>query len=93
VTTYKSTELSQIWQHIASGHALVFDAVAPLDETDENAEYRYSKEGLDLGSETGLILQGWTKLDEYTPTSFSPQCSVVDLINELRQAVRQAVAL
>lgn len=63
MTTYKSTESKQLWQH-RSGQVLLLDVVAPLDETDSNAEYRYSSQGMDIGSDSDFYAKNWVKIDE-----------------------------
>jgi hypothetical protein len=61
--TYKTTELVQLWKH-SSGQVIGLDAIAPIDEEDETAEYTYGSQGSIMGSESELVASGWTKIDE-----------------------------
>jgi len=62
MTTYKTTEQQQLWQH-RSGQVVILDAIAPADETDVSAEYRYSSQGSDMGTESEFLAVGWVKID------------------------------
>lgn len=63
MTIYKTTELEQIWKH-SSGQVISLNAIAPIDEEDETAEYTYGSQGSIMGSESELVASGWTKIDE-----------------------------
>ena len=59
---HKTTEQQQLWQH-RSGQVVRLDTIAPADETDESAEYRYSSQGSDMGAESEFLSVGWVKID------------------------------
>lgn len=63
MTTYKTTEQQQLWKH-RSGQVVMLDAIAPADETDVSAEYRYSSQGSDMGAESEFLAVGWVKMSE-----------------------------
>lgn len=63
MTIYKTTELAQLWKH-TSGQVISLNAIAPMDEEDETAEYTYESQGSSMGSESELNAIGWSKIDE-----------------------------
>ena len=63
MATYKTTEQQQLWKH-RSGQVVMLDAIAPADETDKSAEYWYSSQGSDMGTESEFLAVGWVKVSE-----------------------------
>lgn len=85
MTIHKTTEQKQLWKHVSSGQVLFLDAIAPLDATDVNAEYRYSSQGMDMGSEADFATKGWVKIDEcgHVGTPQAGESDIFSLVEEL----------
>lgn len=60
---HKTTEQQQLWQH-RSGQVVILDAIGVADETDVSAEYRYSSQSSNMGTESEFLAVGWVKIAE-----------------------------